>query len=312
MPYSPTNPTTGGFQLTPPTGLNDTATYQSTPTSEATARQQFMDMYWQIMNEINKPTLSAAAYAQYNRLINGGFAVNQRVVSGTVTLAAGAYGHDRWKAGAAGCTYTFATVNNITTITITAGSLVQVIEGINLVSGTHTLSWTGTAQGKIGAGVYSASGITGAATGGTNLSIEFNVGTLSKVQFNAGDQALPFQPRSFAEELALCQRYYEKSYNIGINPAAASSPSAMYAFASAVNVIAGFRFKVQKRTAPTITIYSPSGTQGKAWNNLDADISSGGVAGDIGDSGCRYVIFSGSGLTVNGAYTFHFTADAEI
>lgn len=141
--------------------------------------------------------------------INGGFPINQRVVSGTVTLAAGAYGHDRWKAGASGCTYTFATANNVTTITISAGSLVQVIEGINLYSGTYTLSWTGTAQGKIGSGSYSASGVTGTIIGGTNTNIEFNAGTLSQVQFNAGGLALPFQPRSFADELAMCKRYYE-------------------------------------------------------------------------------------------------------
>lgn len=158
-------------------------------------------------------------------LINSGFAVNQRAVSGTVTLAAGAYGHDRWKAGAAGCTYTFSTVDNVTTITITAGSLVQVIEGIHLYTGTYTLSWTGTAQGKIGAGAYGATGITGAVTGGTNLSIEFNAGTLSQVQFNFGSSAVPFQPRSYSEELALCQRYCQvivdtsgnfMSYGIGI------------------------------------------------------------------------------------------------
>ncbi|WP_010495096.1 phage tail fiber protein [Paenibacillus elgii] len=32
---------------------------------------------------------------------------------------------------------------------------------------------------------------------------------IAQVQLCAGDVALPFQPRSFAEELAMCQRYYE-------------------------------------------------------------------------------------------------------
>ena len=97
-------------------------------------------------------------YAQYtgfkNRIINGTFGINQRVVSGTVTLTAGIYGHDRFKAGASGCTYTFATSANITTLTITAGSLIQVIEGVNLESATYTLSFSGTAQGKIGGGFF--------------------------------------------------------------------------------------------------------------------------------------------------------------
>lgn len=144
-----------------------------------------------------------------NAIINGNFQVNQRGVSGTVTLAAGAYGHDRWKAGASGCTYTFATVNNITTLTITAGSLIQVIEGINLYSGTYALSWSGTAQGKIGAGSYSGSGVTGSVTGGTNLNIEFGTGTLSLVQFEPGTEVSPFERRDYGRELSMCQRYYQ-------------------------------------------------------------------------------------------------------
>jgi len=140
-------------------------------------------------------------------IINSNFSINQRAVSGTVTLSAGQYGHDRWKAGSSGCTYTFATTANITTITISAGSLQQVIEGINLYTGTYTLSWVGTVQGKIGAGSYSASGISGSITGGTNTTIEFNTGTLSKVQFNFGSIALPYIPKNVDEELRLCQRY---------------------------------------------------------------------------------------------------------
>ena len=142
-----------------------------------------------------------------NLIINGNFPANQRAKSGTVTLSAGAYGHDRWKAGASGCTYTFATSENVTTLTISAGSLIQVVEGLNLKSGTVCLSWTGTAQGKIGSGSFGASGITGTAVGGTNLNIEFNTGTVSNVQLNYGSVALPFVPMSYANELRLCQRY---------------------------------------------------------------------------------------------------------
>jgi len=144
-----------------------------------------------------------------NKIINGNFAINQRAVSGTVVLAAGAYGHDRFKAGAAGCTYTFATLENITTITISAGSLIQVIEGLNLFSGNVVLSWEGTAQGKIGTGAYGNSGVTGTAVGGTNLSVEFNTGTLSLVQLETGSYKSAFEHRPYGMELSLCQRYYE-------------------------------------------------------------------------------------------------------
>jgi hypothetical protein len=143
--------------------------------------------------------------ANRNKVINGQFTVNQRMVSGTVVLAAGAYGHDRWKAGASGCTYTFAVSEGVTTITISAGSLIQVIEGANLRTGMHVLSWAGTAQGRIEAGSYSASGVTGSVTGGANLSIEFNTGTLTSVQLEPGIVPTPFELRF--NELQLCQRY---------------------------------------------------------------------------------------------------------
>jgi hypothetical protein len=179
-----------------------------------------------------------------NAIINGNFGINQRGVSGTVTLAAGAYGHDRWKAGASGCTYTFATSENVTTITISAGSLIQVVEGLNLLSGTHVLSWTGTAQGKIGAGSFDSSGVTGSVTGGTNLNIEFGTGTLSKVQLEAGDTATPFEHRSYGAELALCQRYYERGFTDSIGTVANVTSQGQIPIS----------FKVAKRASPTMSV----------------------------------------------------------
>ncbi len=149
----------------------------------------------------------------HNKIINGNFGVNQRAVSGTVVLTAGQYGHDRFKAGASGCIYTFATSANVTTLTISAGSLVQVIEGINLFSGSVVLSWAGTAQGKIGGGSYGVSGVLGTATGGTNMSVEFGTGTLSKVQLEYGVTPSVFEHRPYGMELALCQRYFYKIEN---------------------------------------------------------------------------------------------------
>lgn len=190
----------------------------------------------------------ASASSFRNKLINGNFSVNQRGVSGTVVLAAGQYGHDRWKAGASGCTYTFATSGGITMLTITAGSLQQVIEGINLQSGTHTLSWTGTAQGKIGAGSYSNSGVTSSVTGGSNLTIEFGTGTLSQVQFELGDTAAPFESRLYGQELQLCKRYFENAV-AGENAALSFDGNVTSGNAYPARV----RFTTAKRAVPTIT-----------------------------------------------------------
>jgi hypothetical protein len=295
------------------------ATMYPEPTNAATnGRNQILTAFTDVTNQLNtevrdkiNPYLTAAGTILRQAIINGNFAINQRVVSGTVTLASGVYGHDRWKAGATGCTYTFATSANITTITITAGSLQQVIEGSNLITGTYVLSWAGSAQGKIDAGSYGTTGITGSATGGTNLTVEFGSGTLSKVQFNFGTDAIPFSPKSLNDELLACQRYYEKSYALS-DPAGTSIAGVEIAIAYTTSKTQGFSFKVRKRAAPTVTIYSRIGTINKIGvATTGADAGTSVTAGGF-ERGVPGLDDSGTGFTVGVGYSYHWTADAEL
>lgn len=228
-----------------------------------------------------------------NAIINGNFSVNQRAVSGTVSLSAGEYGHDRWKAGASGCTYTFSTAANVTEITITAGSLVQVIEGANLFSGDYVLWWSGTAQGRIDGGTYGGSGVSDSVTGGANLEVEFNTGTLSLVQFERGVVATVFEHRIIGEELALCQRYYGTKTGqriVGLTYGTGSD-----------GIATPVAFPVTMRTGPTVTLTSTSdGGSNAALNVLNITTNS----------------FSGSVTTTDGTnnvfMVFAYTADAEL
>lgn len=186
-----------------------------------------------------------------NLVHNGCFRVNQRGVTGTVTLAAGGYGHDRWKAGASGCTYTFASSGGVTTITISAGSLLQVIEGVDLQTDTYILSWTGTAQGKFGTLDFGLSGMSAPATGGANLVLEFGTGTLSKVQFERGSARTPFEIRSIVTETALCKRFYQAYWG-------ANTGGATFAARGAPGGGSGIYFntvlQVEMRAAPSATV----------------------------------------------------------
>jgi len=224
------------------------------------------------LGDLGISTVNGGAIGVKNAIINGNFAVNQRGVSGTVTLAAGAYGHDRFKAGASGCTYTFATANNITTLTISAGSLIQVIEGNNLFTGTYTLSWVGTTQGKIGGGSYASSGVTGTPAGGTNLNIEFNTGTLSLVQFEPGAIATPFERRPYGDELLLCQRYYYKIKAIGVADFFGSGLA--YGVTKARIVTP---FKVSLRTDPTALEQSGTASDYRVNNSTAGGINCSAV-----------------------------------
>ncbi|MGH7750855.1 MAG: hypothetical protein ACREQ5_39725, partial [Candidatus Dormibacteria bacterium] len=151
---------------------------------------------------------SGSYFCMRNKLINGNFAINQRVQVTGVALAAGIYGHDRWKAGAGGCTYTFAQTKPDTLLTITAGTLVQVIEDVNCTESSYVISWQGTAQGRLDSGSYSASPLlVSGKTLGTQMQMEFNTGTLGTVQVEAGTVPTPFERRFIGFEMSLCQRY---------------------------------------------------------------------------------------------------------
>ena len=252
----------------------------------------------------NDGSLQSSAIGK-NLIINGNMAINQRGVTGTVSLSAGAYGHDRFKAGASGATYTFATTANVTTITITAGSLQQVVEGLNIQSGTHTLSWTGTAQGKIDAGSYSASGVTGTLTGGTNATVEFNTGTLTNVQLEEGTTATPFEHLQYGQQLALCLRY--------LPVVQATNYVATGMCFSATNARCSVQFPVPSRVSPTgftttgaisMTTNNGSGTGSIVWANastLMASLSATGLSGLVaGDAtaliGNQSILFTGCEL----------------
>lgn len=153
-----------------------------------------------------------------NRIINGNFAINQRaVVTASTSYAAGAYGLDRWKAGAGGVTFSQApATNGDNTLTLTAGTLVQVIEGGLYVpeGGTFVLSWAGSATARVyqgsASGAYAASPIVvNGLTAGTNVTIEFATGSIGFVQFEPGDTPSSFERRD--DEYRRCMRYFEKA-----------------------------------------------------------------------------------------------------
>ncbi len=178
--------------------LEDHLKKELTNSNDAVRDKHLSDADWRALNNDRK-----------NLLINGCFRINQRGVSGAVSLEPGEYGHDRWCAGDGGCSYTFANSDDGIVITIASGSLVQKIENLNLRSGVHTLSWSGSSSARINFGEFeSTSPVQMELEGNVLASVEFGVGTVCLPQFEYGDFASPYDRRSIGAELFHCQRYF--------------------------------------------------------------------------------------------------------
>jgi hypothetical protein len=197
-----------------------------------------------------------------NILINADFRINQRAYVSAAVLAAGIYGHDRWKAGASGGNYSFTQLKSSTQITIAANkTLIQVVEDANIVGGSYVLSWTGTCLGRVGLNSATPSGsfaaspilITGQ-TAGTVMSVEFGnaaaSGTLGTVQLEAGTLVTTFEYLPLPAELVKAMRYFEVISAASNGSAAFSTAQAGSTSRAVVTLI----WKVQKRMAPTVTV----------------------------------------------------------
>ena len=158
------------------------------------------------------------ALGSRNVLINGDLKVNQRQTPITAA-AVGAYGPDRWKK-------------------VDATNMTQVVEDLNFTPGAkYTLSWKGGTPQVL----------TAPASGHWTLP---NIPiTATEVQLELGEVVTPFERRSYGQELALCQRYYERiggesNYQglrwIGYNATSAGTELRL-------------GFKATKRTLPTMT-----------------------------------------------------------
>ena len=155
------------------------------------------------------------ALGSRNVIINGMVNINQRSVT-IAAAAVGDYGPDRWKK-------------------VDAGNMTQIIEDLNVVHGAkYTLSWKGGTPQVL----------TAPATGHWTLP---NIPiTATEIQLELGEVATPFERRSYGQELALCQRYYERGSFYGWGYA--SSASALR--------IAVVYFPVVMRATPSIAFIS--------------------------------------------------------
>jgi len=141
---------------------------------------------------------------------------------------------------------------------------------------------------------------------------------LTGVQLEVGTNASDFEHRSYGEELALCQRYYEKSYEQGTNPATNTYVGVFTvgggATGSTTSYIGGFgvKYMTEKRSTPTVVVYDKAGNSGKIqrWQLGVANSDNNAVVIDA-PSSTGFHAYSASGASASGLLG-HYTVDAEL
>jgi len=149
-----------------------------------------------------------------------------------------------------------------------------------------------------------------------------NTWYITGLQLEVGKNATEFEHRSYGEELALCQRYYQKSYPTEVTPGTNVSASLGFAgmegrtgmsnVSSTGEHFRGTKLFPSMRTTPNITIYDRVGNSGKItgtkyltadYDNITASVQNVCATG-----------FQAKCINVGdfGGISFHYTANAEL
>lgn len=175
-------------------------------------------------------------------------------------------------------------------------------------------SVSGTAGAWTGSSLFSATGATSVV--GTNGATWYITGA----QLEVGSVATPFERRPYGTELALCQRYFQKSYDQATVPGTASTAAGIVVGKVSSNTVPDGEpynivvFPVTMRATPTVTIYGYAGGSGKVSNWAGTDLAaSSGSALNIGSNTFTVRNNSGGTLTTTQfAVQYQYTASNEL
>ena len=156
-------------------------------------------------------------------------------------------------------------------------------------------------------------------SGDMKFQITASSATYKRPQVERGSIATEFDYRSYSSEVMLCQRYFEKSFNMGTppSPTVSGGDSICCSFSVTTARSAAIEFKVTKRTTPSMTLYTndtvaPGTGQ---WVIFNGAWSKGTAApSSISETGFTSDISFPGGLTPYSSYPCagHWVADSEI
>lgn len=162
-------------------------------------------------------------------------------------------------------------------------------------------------------GHYSFPGLTQpAATAGATYQLQL-------IQFTSGTVSQSFEIRSFAEELALCQRYYEKSFNVDVEPAQnlGNNTGEVRIHQTRGSVLltntTTIDFKVPKRKgANTFVTFNPEAANDQIRNLIQINDCTGTIINANQENGFALNFTTSAGSAVGDTNTFHWTCESEL
>ena len=136
---------------------------------------------------------------------------------------------------------------------------------------------------------------------------------ITAICMNPGTVIYGFNDYDFDNEVLRCQRYYEKTYNIDVNPGTNTNVGELsvnhgVSTNSDHTIQTPWFFKTTKRTTPTVTVYSEAGTINKV------DMQAGEVNATVsfeGTNSCRIEGTNGAAV-VNRFLKCHATSESEL
>lgn len=306
--------------VTPPVGFSNYLGFTSTSAYSVVAADLFLlehkieanntaDLAWGTVNA-KAVTLSFQVYSS----LTGTF-------GGAINSAGGTYTYP--------FSYNIPVANTWTTVSIqipgpTSGTWGTGVNGsiqINFGLGVGSTG-SGTAGSWVASSVFSVTGAVSVV--GTNAATWYVTG----VQLEAGSVATTFEQRPYGMELALCQRYYEKSFDIGTAPANGSNLTSFSTNVGTTIIIDPYRttllansypgrntlkFKVSKRVAPACSVYGNSsgcpykyGGSGNGWLTANFGLSSTTEGMEFTNE------YDGTTTLYNSYVELHWAANSEL